>query len=512
MQLKSRYILLVNLVILVMMTLFFVLDDYRLQRSHLEAVQQGTWDGIRARPILDRIREDVISLVDPTKNVEQLRRELSAMRNFPEMKDVLEVRLTVSIEQPRIIASLTGENIGGFLTLTPEDWKTLRGGNGHFDGGSNIVVGTRRYRDVWVTRLIAPYYWYAEVDTHESERTSTGPSYRLASGLIEVLIDSSQVSHLWQSFRLAHLLYVFVFAITVTIFVDMATNRMVLRPLEVLTDIIRRAEKGEVNAGVRFPKNELGQVCASLTSMLATMRRLHEERVANLNRLASGVAHEIRNPLNAIAMSVQYLRNALAKSSLPDEERTDVEEVLDLVAGEVKELNRITSQFLSLTRPPQIEWERGDLNALLDKILGELALSMGEARVILHRHYDPSLEPMLMGVVQLRSAFYNILQNAIQAMPNGGALYVSTRRRDRDVVVEIRDTGVGISADSLEKIFEPYYTTREREGGLGLGLSLAKSAVEAHGGKLTVQSQVGAGTVFHIVLPKENGECPASSS
>jgi signal transduction histidine kinase len=513
MQLKSRYILLVNLVILITMTLFFVFDDYRLQRSHLDAVQRGTWDGVRARPILDRIREDVISLVDPSKNVEQLRHELRTMRNFPEMKDVLEVRLTVSIEQPRIIASLTGENIGGFLTLSPEDWRTLRGGgNGNIPGGSSIIVGMRRYHNVWVTRVITPYYWYAEVDTHENEGASAGPSYRLAAGLIEVLMDSSQVAELWQSFRLAHLLYVFVFAITVTVFVDMATNRMVLRPLEMLTDIIRRAQAGEVNTRVRFPRNEVGEVSASLTTMLATMRRLHDERVANLNRLASGVAHEIRNPLNAISMSVQYLRDSLAKYELTAEQQTDAEEVLNLVSGEVKELNRITSQFLNLTRPTRVEWEESDINALLDKVLDELALPVHAARVTVHREYDNSLERMSVGVVQLRSAFYNILQNAVQAMPYGGSLYVTTRSRESSVLVEIRDTGVGIPSESLEKVFDPYFTTREREGGLGLGLALAKSAVEAHKGAVTIQSQVGVGTVVRITLPKNPRELAESGA
>jgi len=502
MQLKSRYILLVNVVILITMTLFFVFDDYRLQQSHLEAVQRGTWAGVRARPILDRIREDVISLVDPSKNVEQLRRELQMMRNYPEMKDVLEVRLTVSIEQPRIIASLTGESIGGYLTLSPEDWKTLRSGNGNLSGGSNLVVGMRRYHDVWVTRVITPYYWYAEVDTHENEGASAGPSYRLAAGLIEVLMDSSQVAELWQSFRLAHLLYVFIFAITVTVFVDMATNRMVLRPLETLTEIIRRAQAGEVNTRIQFPRNEVGEVIASLTTMLATMRRLHDERVANLNRLASGVAHEIRNPLNAIAMSVQYLRESLGRYALTDEQRADATEVLDLIGGEVKELNRVASQFLSLTRPTRIEWEETDLHALLDKVLSELALLIHEARVTVHREFDPTIAPMEVGVVQLRSAFYNIIQNAVQAMPRGGSLYVSTRSLEEGVLVEIRDTGVGIPPDALEKVFDPYFTTREREGGVGLGLALAKSAVEAHGGSLTVQSQPGIGTAMRITLPK----------
>ncbi|MBM3215100.1 HAMP domain-containing protein [Candidatus Poribacteria bacterium] len=501
MQLKSRYILIVNLVILVTMTIFFVLDDYRMQGSHLEAVQRGTTDGVLARPILERIRDDVQSLISPDKQIEQLRMELRTMRDLPEMRDVLEVRLTLSIEQPKVIASLTGESEGTFLTLSQQDWAILTQYTQSSQGETaRIVAGMQRYRGKWATRLVTPYTWWAEVAIPDGQQ-SDAPEYYLAAGLIEVLLDSSEVASYWQSFRLIHLLYVLVFALTVTVFVDMATNRMVLRPLERLADIVRRGEEGEVDTRAIFPTNEVGRISETLTQMLATMKRLHDERVTNLKRLANGVAHEIRNPLNSISISVQYLRELLESDKLSADQRADAQEMLQIVLQQVTELNRITTQFLNLTRPARLELEAVSLHDLLERLVSEVAPQAKEAGVQVSCDFDPAVGDIWLDVDQFRSAIYNLVQNALQAMPTSGSLFLSTRTRARHVVVEVRDTGKGMAPEIQERIFDPYFTTREQEGGLGLGLTLAQSAIFAHEGTIQVRSQPGVGTAFTISLP-----------
>jgi two-component system NtrC family sensor kinase len=220
-----------------------------------------------------------------------------------------------------------------------------------------------------------------------------------------------------------------------------------------------------------------------------------------LERLAGGVAHEIRNPLHSISMSAQYLKELTDDAGMPPVKKDDADEVLDMVLNEVRELDRITDQFMNLTRPADMNWEQGDLNDLVERVLADCARVLADAEVTVRRRLSDDLPPVTMDVVRLRSAIYNLVQNAAQAMPNGGALTVTTAPGDGEATIAIQDNGRGVASDALARIFDPYYTTRESEGGLGLGLTLTRNAVLAHGGEIRVRSKVGAGAEFTVRLP-----------
>jgi len=235
--------------------------------------------------------------------------------------------------------------------------------------------------------------------------------------------------------------------------------------------------------------------------MLATMQRLHGERVQALERLAGGVAHEIRNPLHSISMSAQYLKELTDDAGLPTATKYDADEVLDMVLNEVKELGRITDQFMNLTRPADMNWEQADLNELVERVLADSAMVLAEANVDVRRRLSGDLPAVTMDVVRLRSAIYNLVQNAAHAMPGGGTLTVTTASDGDDATLVVGDNGLGMAPDTLDRIFDPYYTTRENEGGMGLGLTLTRNAILAHGGDVRARSQRGAGAEFTVRLP-----------
>jgi signal transduction histidine kinase len=514
MLLRSRYIVFVNVVILVAMAAFFLVNDRRLRRSHIDATVEATSVGVRARGIADTVAKEIVTIVHLDEYVDTVRAELQAMASDQALgADVLDIRLTISLDPPVVIASLSGEpedlmQWTGRRTLLELDAaetaeiNTIVAALGIIDSyrvgvGSGMVIGLGPYRDTWATRILIPYAW----DIGAAQDGDPGINQITEVGLIEILLDSEKVPAYWRDFRNAHLLIIGLMAVALTLFIDMTTDRMVLRPLQRLTDIIRRAERGVVDTSETFPRNEVGAVSATLTDMLATMQRLHGERVQALERLAGGVAHEIRNPLHAISMSAQYLKELTDKAPLSPDQKEDADEVLDMVLSEVRELDRITDQFMNLTRPTKMEWESADLNDLVRKVLADCSMVLYEAAVTVRAEYGEGLPQMTLDVVRLRSAIYNLVQNAAQAMPGGGSLEVVTAAEPGGATIEIRDTGPGIPPDALERIFDPYYTTRESEGGMGLGLTLTRNAVLAHGGDIDARSRAGAGSVFRVRLP-----------
>jgi len=222
-----------------------------------------------------------------------------------------------------------------------------------------------------------------------------------------------------------------------------------------------------------------------------------DRRLAAQGNLAAGVAHEIRNPLNAIGMGLQRLLREWRLAS--DEDHAEFARLGGVLEGEVNRLNEIVEQFLLLARPARLT-----LNTCpVEKHLGELLTLVREEAAAKGISIETALA--LNGVTarldcrQIHQTLLNIVVNAFQAMSSGGTLRLSARVSDGDLEVAVADTGPGIPPEHLDRIFEPYFSTKE--GGTGLGLALAQRIVEAHGGSITVDSRPGAGSTFRIRLP-----------
>ncbi len=221
------------------------------------------------------------------------------------------------------------------------------------------------------------------------------------------------------------------------------------------------------------------------------------ERLSSLGHLAAGVAHEIRNPLNAIGMGLQRLK----REFLPREEsqREEYLSFMELISKEIRRVNEIIEQFLSLSRPFELNLKHFSLKELLKNLVTFLQEEASSQGIRIQAETAPDLPLIKMDHEKLTQAFLNIMKNGMQAMEQGGVLQVKTQGlRDR-VEVSFSDSGSGIPPEQMEKIFNYYYTTKEK--GVGLGLPIAHRIIEAHGGQLNVESQVGIGTKVTVTLP-----------
>jgi two-component system sensor histidine kinase HydH len=222
---------------------------------------------------------------------------------------------------------------------------------------------------------------------------------------------------------------------------------------------------------------------------------LQRERLSALGNLAATVAHEIRNPLNAISMGLQRLKVEFE----PTDDQEQYSRVTELMLGEVHRLNSIVEQFLSLARPLKIKPEalrvQAVLNELATLVEGEAQQSKVQIRVVA----PLTLPPLKADREYLRQTLLNLILNGLQAMPEGGTLTLKANTSNGNFLISVTDTGIGIAPENRTRIFEPYFTTKAK--GSGLGLAIARRIIEAHGGKITVTNEAGGGCRFLISLP-----------
>lgn len=282
------------------------------------------------------------------------------------------------------------------------------------------------------------------------------------------------------------------------------------RPIKDLSVAARRVATGDFD--VHVPTNrrdEMGALSAAFNDMIAQLGRLREletqlhqvEKAAVVGRLAAAIAHEIRNPLNYINLTLDHLRSSFAPED--PAKRETFERLANQLKSEVQRINRHITDFLKYSRPSALELISLDLRA---EAADALRVISGQA---LERGVDTTLEeqgevPLVVADRDsLRSVFTNLLLNSLEAIDgNGGSVGIKLSAEAADHArIEITDTGRGIAAADIAKIFEPYFSTKET--GTGLGLAIVKKAIDDHGGSISVSSTAGKGTTFTIILPAE---------
>jgi PAS domain S-box-containing protein len=218
------------------------------------------------------------------------------------------------------------------------------------------------------------------------------------------------------------------------------------------------------------------------------------EKMASIGLLAAGVAHEVNTPLTGISSFTQML----LESASPDDPKT---EVLEKIERQTFRAAKIVNGLLNLARPAQVDSGPCDINAVINDVLSLLEHQFRTGSIQVRKELATAA-PTVQGIEhKLQQVFLNLFLNSRDAMPKGGWLTIVTREEHNGTVVEVADTGSGIPADMLSRIYDPFFTTKAIGKGTGLGLSIAYGIVQEHGGTITCDSQAGQGTRFTIRLP-----------
>lgn len=311
-------------------------------------------------------------------------------------------------------------------------------------------------------------------------------------------------------------------------------RRVVYNPVRMLQVGTEQVAKGELGMQIPVTSNdEIGEVAQSFNEMSnklllaqaeitawahtleerveektgelkqAHRRMLHVEKMATIGKMAAVVAHEINNPLSGILTYSRLVKRWILKGATSVPKHDEMVGSLDIIALESKRCGDLVQNLLSFSRisPMNLSW--CDLSQVIDRCVKLVQHKMDLAAVQLNLDLAPELPPVHCDPAQIEQVVLAMVINAIDAMPQGGNLWISTEVRDAQLRLIVRDDGIGIPEEHLAHIFEPFYTTKE-SGGSGLGLAISQNIVERHGGSITVESAVGRGTTFRVLLPVDS--------
>src|SRR4030043_773055 len=324
-------------------------------------------------------------------------------------------------------------------------------------------------------------------------------------GYIHLTINAEDFSEILKSNiinRIVATSLVFGLGILIAVFLSW----MYTRPIHNVVNAARRVAAGDLTLlnVTADRKDEIGELTQSFNFMVQKLReeraleeKLREaEHLSGIAQLARGVAHEIRNPLNFISLSIDHLREKYAP--LENVEKEKFESFIASIKHEIQRLNKLVGDFLDYGKPLKLSLQEVDMGSLINEIIA-LIWAKAEKDGIKINYQCGEFPKLYLDPELIKTCIFNIILNAFQAMPAGGDLTVSTNASDSRASVFIEDTGTGVSEENIPKLFEPFFSTKTT--GLGLGLAMTKRVVEEHGGKVDFQSIEGKGSTVTISLP-----------
>ncbi len=327
-------------------------------------------------------------------------------------------------------------------------------------------------------------------------------------GYIHLKINKDDLNKLMKENTLKRItaaLMVFAIGIVITLIL----SRHYTMPIKQLADAAVRVAAGDLNQRISVSgKDEISKLAQSFNHLVTKLKetrsleeRLREaEHLSTLGQLSRTIAHEIRNPLNFINLSIEHMETKYAPQDSGD--RVKYTNLIKGIKQEVQRLNRLVSDFLDYSRPMKLNLTEVNTAEILNDII-DLIWAKAEAEKIIIKREDNDVAVLRLDVELFKSCMMNIIANAFQAMSDPSienkVLTIKTHKTDESFTISVIDTGIGIAAEDIDRVFEPFFSLKE--GGLGLGLSMTKRLVEEHGGSIKVFSEKGKGTELRLTLP-----------
>ncbi len=402
------------------------------------------------------------------------------------------------------------------LSIISNEREVIASSNPKRVGARIITQVDPKHKDLFITAKIG------------EEQELAGPS-REYNLLVPIVVDGERMGFVHVDMRLEDYgqflkdnhrrrLVTTFFIFTVGIGLSFFLSVKYTQPIEEVVQAAKKIASGDLSKTLpEHRHDEIGELTKSFNEMVDKLRRQREleerlrqaEQLSALGQMASGIAHEIRNPLNLINLSIDHL-----KSQFPNWDaikRKEAEEIISNVKVEIYRLNQMIENFLKYGKPLRLHFAEICVDALLQEVLQLARHKAGEEKIEFILDAEPFIPKITADPEQLKTCLINVILNAIQAMPKGGKLEIGVRTEaatqkvmaedpsSGNLVLTFRDTGAGIEEEDLKKIFEPYFTTKKL--GIGLGLAITKRIIEEHGGAIHVQSQIQQGTRVAIHLP-----------
>lgn len=309
------------------------------------------------------------------------------------------------------------------------------------------------------------------------------------------------------------MLVVFGVSMVLGVIVSFLLSRGITKP------IVQLARSAKNLANGKLDESLAGSRCTEFKMLADSFRKMqkelqeHEDEKSRLEsveitkHLAAGIAHEIKNPINTVGLIVDYLQTNLSPDN--PEKRYEFYKLSENMKKELKRINRIVEGFLRLTKPTVYTFNEEDLNVIIRDSVSVLEPEIVKNGVSVRLNLDPALPRVAVDRDKLSQVISNLVINAVEAMPRGGDITITSRLGGGSVEVTVSDNGMGVPSENLRRIFDPYFSTKKQ--GFGLGLSLAQDIVYKHNGKFSVSSERGKGADFTIQLPMETKDEQANT-
>jgi len=377
---------------------------------------------------------------------------------------------------------------------------------------ANRIIASTRQEDIgkWITRQRKELIFKADLG---EPVTGEGQMFNVIvpvvangkpAGYIHLKLNTEDFSVL---LRLSAIRRIFaaMFVLSIGTAVAVVLARYYTRPIVAMASAAEQVAAGNLDQSLPIERSdEIGQLARSFNDMIVRLRedRQVRERLRTAEHLASAgqfarhIAHEIKNPLNFISLSIDHIGDTCRPPGREAAERFDTQ--VRNLKGEIGRISRFAESFLEYGRPFELQIEDCDIEQVLSEVLDLVSARARSTGIGIVR--EPGSLPQIKADHEfLRTCLLNVVKNAFESMPDGGTLTVSSTFDDNQLTLIIKDTGAGVSADNLDKLFTPLFSTKKN--GLGLGLALTRRVIEEHGGKVRLESEPGRGSSVAISLP-----------